>query len=251
MTALVPRLRMFAGPNGSGKSTIKDMLPSEWLGVYVNADDMEKSIRANGSLNLADFEVVADGDELQAFFAASTLLAKAGLTAQAQQLTLMDGRVQFGAVAVNSYLASVLADFIRHKLLAAQVSFTFETVMSSPDKVAFLQKVQQAGYRTYLYFVATEDPEINVSRVQYRVLMGGHPVAEDKIRSRYIRSLELLAEAVAYADRAYIFDNSGAERVWIAQVTQGIEIEIKTDQMPAWFKTALWDKFAGNDADST
>ena len=115
--------------------------------------------------------------------------------------------------------------------------------MSSPDKVAFLHKAQQAGYRTYLYFVATEDPDINVSRVQYRVQMGGHPVAEDKIRSRYIRSLDLLPEAVAYADRAYIFDNSGAERAWIAEVTQGTEIEIKTDQMPAWFKTALWDKF--------
>ena len=115
--------------------------------------------------------------------------------------------------------------------------------MSSPDKVVFLQKAQQARYRTYLYFVATEDPEINVSRVQYRVQMGGHPVAEDKIRSRYVRSLELLHEALAYSCRAYIFDNSGAERVWIAEVTQGIEIEMKTDQMPAWFKTALWDKF--------
>ena len=243
MTALAPRLRMFAGPNGSGKSTIKDTLPPQWLGVYINADDMEKSIRADGFLNLADFEVVANANELQAFFAVSTLLAKAGLAAQAQQLTLVGGRVQFGAVEVNSYLASVLADFIRHKLLASQVSFTFETVMSSPDKVAFLHKAQQAGYRTYLYFVATEDPDINVSRVQYRVQMGGHPVAEDKIRSRYIRSLDLLPEAVAYADRAYIFDNSGAERAWIAEVTQGTEIEIKTDQMPAWFKTALWDKF--------
>ena len=243
MTALVPRLRMFAGPNGSGKSTIKDTLPPQWLGFYINADDMEKSIRTDGSLNLTDFEVVANADELQAFFAASTLLTNAELAAQAQRLTLVGGRVQFGAVVVNSYLASVLADFVRHKLLAAQVSFTFETVMSSPDKVAFLQKAQQAGYRTYLYFVATEDPEINVSRVQYRVQMGGHPVAEDKIHSRYIRSLKLLPEAVAYADRAYIFDNSGADRVWIAEVMQGIEIEIKTDQMPAWFKTALWDKF--------
>ena len=117
------------------------------------------------------------------------------------------------------------------------------TVMSSPDKVAFLQKAQQAGYRTYLYFVATEDADINVSRVKYRVQVGGHPVAEDKIRSRYVRSLELLPQAVAHADRAYIFDNSGAERVWVAEVTDGLEIEMKTDEMPAWFKVALWDQF--------
>ncbi|WP_233195074.1 zeta toxin family protein [Acidovorax sp. 62] len=219
------------------------MLPPQWLGVYVNADEMEKAIRSDGYLDLSSFEVMADAAELQTFFQASTLLAKAGLLPQAQQLTVVDGKVGFGAVAVNSYWASVLADFIRHKLLVAQVSFTFETVMSSPDKVEFLRKAQQAGYRTYLYFVATEDAEINVARVQYRVETGGHPVAEDKIRSRYVRSLELLAQAVAYADRAYIFDNSGSERVWIAEVTDGVEIEMKTDEMPAWFKTALWDKF--------
>ena len=111
-----------------------------------------------------------------------------------------------------------------------------------------MHKAQQAGYRTYLYFVATEDAEINVARVQYRVETGGHPVAEDKIRSRYVRSLELLPQAVAYADRAYIFDNSGSERVWIAEVTDGVEIEMKADEMPAWFKTALWDKFEPEDS---
>jgi predicted ABC-type ATPase len=243
MTALVPRLRMFAGPNGSGKSTIKDMLPAQWLGVYVNADDIEKGIRTTGCLNLSDFQVTAKAFALQEFLAASTLLAKEGLLAQAQRLTLVDGLVQFGDVEVNSYFASVLADFIRHQLLAEKASFTFETVMSSPDKIDFLHKAQRAGYRTYLYFVATEDPDINVARVQARVEMGGHPVAEDKIRSRYVRTLELLPEAVAYADRAYIFDNSGGARVWIAEVTSGTEIEIKTDSMPAWFKTALWDKF--------
>jgi predicted ABC-type ATPase len=247
MTALVPRLRMFAGPNGSGKSTIKDILPPEWLGVYVNADEIERVIRTGGHLNLANFEVMADSAELQTFLQASTLLDKEGLVPQAQQLTLVDGNVGFGTVVINSYWASVLADFIRSKLLAAQVSFTLETVMSSPDKVELLHKAQQAGYRTYLYFVATEDPEINVARVQYRVETGGHPVAEDKIRSRYVRSLQLLSQAVSYADRAYIFDNSGSERVWIAEVTDGVGIEMKTDEMPAWFKTALWDKFEPED----
>lgn len=67
MDDLVPRLRVFAGPNGSGKSTIKDDLPVEWLGVYINADDMEKFIRANGFLMLSDFDVTATADELASF----------------------------------------------------------------------------------------------------------------------------------------------------------------------------------------
>ena len=73
--------------------------------------------------------------------------------------------------------------------------------------------------------------------------LGGHPVPDDKVISRYERSLALLSEAVRHTDRAYIFDNSGADRVWIAEVTDGTEIEMKTNEMPAWFKTALWDKF--------
>lgn len=84
MTALAPRLRMFAGPNGSGKSTLKDILPTQWLGVYVNADEIEKTIHTHSSLNLVDFAVTAHAAELQTFLADSLLLKKsrsAGLRA--------------------------------------------------------------------------------------------------------------------------------------------------------------------------
>lgn len=249
MSKSTPRVRMFAGPNGSGKSTIKAVLPHEWLGVYINADDIEQSIRRDGYLDVAAFSIETSADEILGFFLKSTFLADAGLLEAAGQLRFHDGQLHFGAVEVNSYFASVAGDFIRHKLLAAKVSFTFETVMSGPDKVAFLQKAQQSGFRTYLYYVATEDPEINISRVHYRVKVGGHPVPEDKIISRYYRSLELLPEAVNYSDRAYIFDNSGHERVWVAEVTDGEVLEMKTEQMPNWFKTALWDKFDAEDGE--
>lgn len=243
MTAQIPRLRMFAGPNGSGKSTIKDGLPAPWLGVYVNADDMEKTIRATGKLHWNAFGISPPVAHVQDFLRASTLLAKAGLLAQVDKLCLTPEGVQFGDVPVNSYWASVLADLIRHMLLAARISLSFETVMSSPDKIDFLKTAKAAGYRIYLYFVATEHPDINVARVQHRVQTGGHPVDEDKVRARYVRTLGLLSEAVFYTDRAYIFDNSDRERIWVAEVTDGAQLEIKTDAMPAWFKAALWDSF--------
>lgn len=41
-----PRLRMFAGPNGSGKSTIKNQVPQELWGHYINPDDLEAHIKA-------------------------------------------------------------------------------------------------------------------------------------------------------------------------------------------------------------
>ena len=242
-----PRLRVFAGPNGSGKSTLKDVLPEGLLGVYVNADEIEKSIRAYGYLSLADFSVEASAVDLSDFLAHSTLLQSQGLQADASRMVLQDGRVVFQDLPVNSYHASVLADFVRHKLLSDRTSFTFETVMSSQDKVDFLCRAQQSGFRTYLYFVATEDPEINVSRVLHRVATGGHPVPRDKIISRYARSLALLSQAVACTDRAYVFDNSGEDKVWLAEVTDGCELVMKTDVAPHWFKAALWDAFEGGD----
>jgi hypothetical protein len=45
---------MFAVPTGSGKSTLKTVLPIELLGVYINADDIEASVRGNGYLDLVD-----------------------------------------------------------------------------------------------------------------------------------------------------------------------------------------------------
>lgn len=127
-----------------------------------------------------------------------------------------------------------------------KASFTFETVMSHPGKVMLLKRAQTAGYRTYLYYVATDDPQINISRVQNRVTLGGHPVPEDKITSRYYKSLELLIEAVRHTNRAYIFDNStnnaDSKHTWLAEITDGRMLELKTDRIPAWFKKAVLDK---------
>ena len=151
---------------------------------------------------------------------------------------------------VNAYFASVVSDFLRQALLAARRSFTFETVMSSPDKVDFLKQAQGVGFRTYLYYVATEDPEINISRVENRVRQGGHPVPKDKIVERYFRSLGLLFEAIRHTNRAYLFDNSGHDQMWLAEVTDGEALEMKSDTMPHWFKSAVWDKFVDGNPDA-
>jgi predicted ABC-type ATPase len=243
MSDAIPRLRMFAGPNGSGKSTINAVIRPELLGVYINPDDIEKAILERGDfLDLTSYGVGTSAAEILTFFQQSTLLAKADLLDEADALRFNDDKLSFFAVSVNAYFASVAADFIRQKLLEARVSFTFETVMSAPDKVAFLRKAQQFGYRTYLYYVATEDPDINISRVRYRVKMGGHPVPEDKIVSRYFRSLDLLKEAIGYSNRAYIFDSSGQQQIFVADITDGHTMELKTERMPNWFKHAVLDK---------
>ncbi|MEI7995337.1 MAG: zeta toxin family protein [Methylococcaceae bacterium] len=242
MSVAIPRLRMFAGPNGSGKSTIKDVIAPQLLGVYINPDEIEKDIRRFDFLDFSAYRIATTAEEVLPFFQQSTLLTQTGFADEVAELRFNDGKLSFHAVPVNAYFASVAADFIRQKLLDVGITFTFETVMSSPDKVAFLKKAQERGFRTYLYFIATEDPTINIARVVNRVKQGGHPVPQDKIIARYYRSLDLLVDAVRYSDRAYIFDNSFHAKLLVAEVTDGIVVETKSYAMPQWFKTALWDK---------
>jgi predicted ABC-type ATPase len=240
----VPRLRMFAGPNGSGKSTIKSVLPPELLGVYLNPDEMQKEIEQRGFLDVRAYGVETTREEILPFFLDSSLLAKAALNEEAEYLRFSDGKLNFFEVVVNAYFASVAADFIRQKLLEKRESFSFETVMSSPDKVALMEKARTLGYRTYLYFIATEDPQINIARVKSRVHLGGHDVPVDKIVSRYARSLDLLLPAIRQSHRAYLFDNSrhGGDHLWVAEITDGSDLETKCSPVPLWFQRAVWDK---------
>ncbi len=235
-----PRLRMFAGPNGSGKTTVKIGLsrPADWFGIYINPDEIEKSIVETGTLPLEPFGFTSDTAEVQRFFQSSTFLQSHHLSEAAAKIECFGGSIDFSRLQMNSYYASVLADFLRRKAVESSKSFSFETVMSSRDKVDLLEEARSRGFRTYLYYVATEDPAINVRRVRIRVAEGGHDVPEEKIISRYYRTLNLLPEAVRHTDRAFFFDTTD-DACYFAEVTNGKDVVLKSDRVPDWFERVM------------
>jgi predicted ABC-type ATPase len=212
----------------------------------LNPDEIGEGIGKQGFLDFSAYGVTSTGDEVISFFKSFSFLIDGGSGDATKRLGFANGKLDFGKGAMNPYLATVAADFIRQKLLERKVSFTFETVMSHPSKVELLAKAQRADYRTYLYFVATDDPQINISRVRNRVKLGGHAVPEDRIVKRYYRSLDLLMEAIHYTDRAYVFDNSGdnedRKHTWLAEITDGSVLDLKSDRNPEWFKRSVLDK---------
>lgn len=238
----IPRIRMFAGPNGSGKSTIKAVVSAKLLGHYLNPDEIEKEIKANGYLDVRGYNIQTNVQEIRAFFDKHPLIDKTELGDFTYEIKYIQAEfIDFSNVGIDSYMSAILTDFLRHKYLETHQSFTFETVMSSPDKVEILKKAQQLGYKTYLYFVATEDPAINLLRINHRVKTGGHPVPTDKVITRYYRSLELLSEAIKYSNRAFIFDNSGDTKTWIAEITNGTDIELQVNEVPTWFRKYVFE----------
>ncbi|MFM7132271.1 MAG: zeta toxin family protein [bacterium] len=238
---------MFAGPNGSGKSIIKHAVPPQLLGIYVNPDDIEKQMRDTGGvLNFDDFGINTSKEEFETYLSDANRANKRDLIINYAGLKWNQNKVSLNQSGLNSYAGSVLAEFIRAKLMTNSISFSTETVMSHKSKVELLRDAQAAGYRTYLYYIATDDPEINCFRVKQRVLKGGHSVAENKIRERYQRSLDLVRDAIRFSNRAYFFDNSFGERqiddMWVAEVTEGKSLLLKQESIPQWFVTSVWNK---------
>jgi predicted ABC-type ATPase len=59
-----------------------------------------------------------------------------------------------------------------------------------------------------LFFVGTNHPSINASRITNRVLEGGHDVPISKIINRYYKSVINCSILSKTVDRLYVYDNS-------------------------------------------
>ena len=97
---------------------------------------------------------------------------------------------------------------MREKCLADGRSLIFETVLSAPDKISFIQRARQKGYFIRLFFIGTDNPQINAARIAYRVMTGGHDVPISKIVSRYYKSIANCGLLAPVVDRLYVYDNS-------------------------------------------
>ena len=97
-----------------------------------------------------------------------------------------------------------------------------ETVLSTSKYRRLVDKAKAKGFAIWLIYVVLDTPERNVERVRLRVLKGGHDVPEAKIRSRHTASLQQFPWFLDQADRAWIYDNSGAQPRRIGSKQDGV-----------------------------
>ena len=228
---------MLAGPNGSGKSTLAAQLSSDYavnLYRFLNADllfaEVVQSHRTACPLSI-------DNAELVQFVARSTYPREYKRPFESGEIYI-DGEdyLHLSANGINSYSVAIVADFFKEQYLKHRISFSFETVFSHPAKIDILRRAQAAGFKTYMYFVATENPVINVNRIKERVALGGHDVPEEKTRSRYLRCMEQVRYALPYLNRAYFFDNSTEQSIYLAEYESEVGFSLHSELLPSWFR---------------
>lgn len=227
---------MFAGPNGSGKSTILNRINARYsLGQYINPDHIELKFKTKGFIRFSDYGLKNGFDDKFKFQVKNHSIAKKARSENLPISLVAKGDIiEQSSYSIHSYNSAFLSDFLRNELVAQGRKLSFETVMSHESKLDFLKYAALNGYKNYLYFVSTVSPDINVERVKLRVKENGHDVEEQRIRSRYVRTMNLLNEAISLCYRSFIFDNSGKEANLICEIDEEKNITIHSKTLPFW-----------------
>ena len=137
--------------------------------------------------------------------------------------------------------AALLCKKWREDCLVNGESLIFETVMSALDKLDFIRRAKQAGYFVRIFFIGTDNPTINASRIARRVMKGGHDVPIPKIISRYIKSIVNCAEIASEVDRLYVYDNSAenTKAIPLFRLREGQIGKIYVENIPEWATNIL------------
>jgi predicted ABC-type ATPase len=122
--------------------------------------------------------------------------------------------VQDGGVILQdqaSRIAAQLSDEKVDRHIEENRSFIIETVLSSEKFKPRVERAIQLGFSIGLTFVILRSRDVCVERVQLRVKLNGHSVPEDKIRSRWPKSIQNLRWFAERSHVVQIIDNSKPE----------------------------------------
>ena len=95
--------------------------------------------------------------------------------------------------------------------------FSMETTMSGHVHLGLMQQASKSCMSPALLYFSVRDPEICLERIARRVAEGGHDVAEDIVRRRFVRSHENLADYCGAADLWRIYEGSGSKPCLVAE----------------------------------
>lgn len=119
----------------------------------------------------------------------------------------------------------------RRAAIVAGESFVVETTLSGGSVLRLMEQAKARGYRVELHFVCVDSADESLDRVASRVAQGGHDVASEDVRRRFVRAQENLAVAIATSDEARLYDNASVDEPY-----RSVAVLTAADR---WFATDL------------
>jgi len=100
--------------------------------------------------------------------------------------------------------------YLRYKLNRLQQDnqdFVYELVPSNKEKLNVLKQIKENGYKLISIYLCTDNEQINLNRVQNRMLSGADFVSSEKVISRFNLSLEQLDGIVSLSEIVYLVNS--------------------------------------------
>ncbi len=114
-----------------------------------------------------------------------------------------------------------------NELLENNLSFAFETTLSTRSYKNKITEAKNKGYDVILLFFWLQNVELAKERVKTRVLEGGHNIEESVIERRYKGGIKNLFDIyLPIVDEALIFDNSEGKHDLIAEKQKNKTIKV-------------------------
>lgn len=123
-------------------------------------------------------------------------------------------------------------------LLHDRKDFMIESNLAKSADYEWIELLRKNGYETVLFFLGTNNVEINKNRVRARILEGGHAVADAIIEQRYQMGLSYLKARVLDFSDATLIDVSEHRPRIMAQLENG-RIVYKASDCEHWIQASL------------
>lgn len=129
----------------------------------------------------------------------------------------------------------------RSRLMKERQSFVYQ---EGTIDFGAIREAQEAGFDVKVFYVGTEDPNLNMGRVLLRVRNGGPFAALARIPDDYAHGLKQLSDAKKVADDLVLFDNTAHGRdVRLVAHFQGGKLVKLARAIPKWAQKAFGREF--------
>lgn len=114
------------------------MIAPRLLGVYINADEIEKNIKAGDALDFSEFAVIPDAAQFLDFLKKHPVLKKSSIADEViAKISLSGSKLYLNGVVFDSYLASAISDYIRHQLNKHSLDLLADAIITSDRAFIF------------------------------------------------------------------------------------------------------------------
>ncbi|MBD5115021.1 MAG: hypothetical protein HDT46_07425 [Ruminococcaceae bacterium] len=112
------------------------------------------------------------------------------------------------------------------------VNFTQETTLSGKKTLRTVISAKEKDYYIRLYYIGISSAEESISRIENRVRKGGHNIASEDVKRRYVKRFEDLLPILSYCNEVQLYDNENGF-VYVAEYRNG-QIYNVGDYIPDW-----------------